>query len=192
MLCDFSGDRAFDCQRKKVKIMYSSRWIGRATPALAALLLVACQADPGANDAEGANAEVAAPAPANFAETNTVATEPEAKPPTARYRFTGTEPFWGGTIDGATILYKTPEDQAGKIIVATVSKEGPTTRYSSTLDGQPFILKLTPGTCSDGMSDTVYPLHAVLAVHGEPRQGCANPIVGTSASSQTPPAAPAP
>jgi len=175
---------------EKGKTMYSSRSLGRGTPVIAALLLAACQAEPAANDAEAVNAEVGAPA--NVAETNTAATVPAAKPPTARYRFTGTEPFWGGTIDGPTILYKTPEDQAGKTIVATVSKEGPTTRYSGTLDGQPFILKLTPGTCSDGMSDTVYPLYAVLAVHGEPRQGCANPIVGASASSQTPPAAPAP
>ena len=60
-----------------------------------------------------------------------------------------------------------------------MTKEGAATRYSGTLDGQPFVLTLTAGTCSDGMSDTVYPLSAALTVNGEQRQGCANPIVGT-------------
>ena len=149
----------------------------RQALALTALLLAACRAEP--NEAEQSNAaEVTATAPANVAEA---AAPPPAAKPTARYRFTGTEPFWGGTIDGATILYQTPDDQAGERITATVTTEGATTRYDAMLDGKPFILKLTPGTCSDGMSDTVYPLHAVLAVHDEPRQGCASPIVGASA-----------
>lgn len=150
----------------------------RPAVALAILLLTACRAEPVANDTEDkvGNTDTVAAVPANSAEP--AAAAPAAQP-TARYRFTGTEPFWGGTIDGAEILYQTPDDQAGKTILATVSQEGGATRYSGALDGQPFILKLTPGTCSDGMSDTVYPLHAVLAVRGEPRQGCANPIVGT-------------
>lgn len=158
---------------------------------LTTLLLAACRAEPDANGAEEniSDAEVVATASGNLTEP---VAAPPAAPPTARYRFTGTEPFWGGTIDGPTILYQTPRDQAGKTIIATVSQEGVTTRYDGTLDGKPFILKLTRGTCSDGMSDTVYPLHAVLAVRGEPRKGCANPVVGASASSQTPPAAPAP
>lgn len=145
---------------------------------LAMLLLTACGAEPIANDAAEnvGNADAVATAPANLA-------EPPAAPPEvksiARYRFTGTEPFWGGAIDGATILYQTPEDQAGKTIATAMTKEGATTRYSGEFGGQPFILKLTPGTCLDGMSDTVYPLHAVLAVRGEPRQGCASPAVGT-------------
>ena len=150
----------------------------RHVPALIGLLaLAACRAEP--NEAEQSNAaEVTATAPAKPAEQSAA---PPVAAPTARYRFTGTEPFWGGTIDGSTILYQTPDDQAGKTIAAIVATEGATTRYSAMLDGKPFILKLTPGTCSDGMSDTVYPFHAVLAVHGEPRQGCASPIVGASA-----------
>ena len=146
---------------------------------LAALLLAACQAEPVANDVvqeNAGNAEVVTTAPANSAEA-APAVPPEVEP-AQRYRFTGTEPFWGGTIDGTTILYKTPDDLAGQTITASVAKEGGETRYSGELDGKPFIIKLTPGTCSDGMSDTVYPLHAVLAVHGEARQGCANPITG--------------
>ena len=141
--------------------------------AIAALLLAACEAGPAVTEEAQINrAEVVPTRPANSAAP---ALAPPAAPP-ARYRFTGTEPFWGGTIDGTTILYKTPDDQGGQTIAATVTAEGATTRYAGTLDGKPFVLKLTPGTCLDGMSDTVYPLHAVLAVHGEPRQGCASPV----------------
>ena len=148
---------------------------------LAALMLAACQAEPAASNVAATVPNIAAP-PANaVGETNAAApaAAPQVAQPTARYRFTGTEPFWGGTIDGSTILYRTPDDLAGKTITATVTKDDSATRYSGTLDGQPFILTLTPGTCSDGMSDTVYPLKAALTVHGEQRQGCANPIVGT-------------
>jgi uncharacterized membrane protein len=143
-----------------------------AAPIVSALMLAACQAEPAANN-DAANVAVAPEPAANIA---TPTRAPLPAEPAARYRFTGTEPFWGGTIDGATILYQTPDDQAGQPITATVTTEGATTRYSGTLDAQPFVLKLTPGTCSDGMSDTVYPLHAVLAVRGEPRQGCASPV----------------
>ena len=148
---------------------------------LAALMLAACEAEPVANNVAATVPDVAAPPANTVDETNAAA--PAAIPPSAqtaaRYRFTGTEPFWGGTIDGSTILYRTPDDLAGKTITATVTKDDLATRYSGTFDGQPFLLTLTPGTCSDGMSDTVYPLKAALTVHGEQRQGCANPIVGT-------------
>lgn len=152
-----------------------------AAMAIAMLLLSACRAQPVTNKVAQnvGEADAVATAPANLAEP--VAAPPAAQP-TARYIFTGTEPFWGGTVDGLTIHYQTPEDQAGKTIAATMTKEGATSRYSGELDGKPFILKLTPGTCSDGMSDTTYPLHAALAVRGEPRQGCATPIVGASKS----------
>jgi len=170
--------------------MYSIRSLDRAVLSVAAMLLAACQADPAAENLESTEAA----SPANIAEAGTAAPVPipPAAEPAERYRFTGTEPFWGGTIDGSKLLYQTPEDQAGKAITATVVKQGAASRYSGTLDGQPFVLVLTPGICSDGMSDTVYPLVAALTVHGEQRNGCANPLVGATASSQTPPATPAP
>lgn len=159
--------------------MYSIRSLDAVGLAGAALLLAACQADPPANgtDAATIDREVVTTAPANVAVPATP--PPLATLATARYRFTGTEPFWGGTIDGAAILYKTPDNQAGESIAAAVSNEGAATRYSGTLDGQPFILVLTPATCSDGMSDTVYPMSAKLTVQGEQRSGCASPLVGS-------------
>ena len=157
--------------------MYSIRSLDGAVLAVAGLLLAACQAEPAVENVASADPGVAA----NVSETNAASpavSAPAAEPAAARYRFTGTEPFWGGTIDGATILYQTPEDQAGKPVAATIAKAGPATLYSGTLDGRPFVLTLAPGTCSDGMSDTVYPLTAALTVQGEQRRGCASPIVG--------------
>jgi len=172
--------------------MYSIRSLDVSALALATLLLVACQAEPAIEN--GPKSQPAATA-GNLVETNrdvAVTIAPAVEPAALRYRFTGTEPFWGGTIDGSAILYRTPDDIDGEAIAATVSKVGAATRYSGTLDGQPFVLTLTPGTCSDGMSDTVYPISAALSVLGEERQGCAAPVVGASASLQAPPEAPTP
>ena len=174
--------------------MYSIRSLDRAALTFATLLIAACQAEPAVEN--GAKSQPPASA-GNAVETNrdaAVGIAPALEPAAQRYRFTGTEPFWGGTIDGSTIVYRTPDDIDGEAIAATLSKVGSATRYSSTLDGQPFILTLTPGTCSDGMSDTVYPISAALSVQGEERRGCATPVVGAGAadSSQTPPEEPTP
>ena len=172
--------------------MYSIRSLDRAALTFATLLLAACQAEPTVEN--GAKSQLPASA-GKLVETNrdaAVTIAPAVEPAVRRYRFTGTEPFWGGTIDGSGIVYRTPNDIDGKPIATTVSKVGAATRYSGTLDGRPFVLTLTPGTCSDGMSDTVYPITAALSVLGEERRGCAAPIVGAGASSQTPPEAPTP
>ncbi len=172
--------------------MYSVRSLDGAALTIVTRLLAACQAEPAAE--KGASAEPPATA-AHGVEANgdgSATGAPTVEPAAPRYRFTGTEPFWGGTIDGSAIVYRTPEDIDGQTIATTVAKLGAATRYSGTLDGQPFILTLTPSTCSDGLSDTVYPISAALTVQGEQRRGCANPIVGASASSQTQPEAPTP
>jgi uncharacterized membrane protein len=47
--------------------------------------------------------------------------------------------------------------------------------WTGTYAGAPFILRVSPGKCSDGMSDTVYPFTAVLTVSGQTERGCARP-----------------
>ena len=48
-----------------------------------------------------------------------------------------------------------------------------------------FALAVTPGDCSDGMSDRTYPFVATLQVAGEQRNGCAwterRPFTGSAA-----------
>lgn len=163
----------------------------------AAFLLAGCQ-DEGAGSAgnvsNGAPAEAppATSAPASTkeaAETRGDAAAPAPAEPSAKaapaagasawsksgYRLVGTEPFWGGTVTGTKILYQTPEDQAGAAVAATASYGPAGELYSGSLGGKPFILTLTKGPCSDGMSDKVHAYTAALQVGGEARQGCADP-----------------
>lgn len=86
---------------------------------------------------------------------------------------TGTEPFWGARITGDRILYSTPETPAGVEIAATRFAGNSGLSFSGALDGSTFDLMITPGACSDGMSDRTYPFVATLRIAGETRRGCA-------------------
>jgi uncharacterized membrane protein len=101
---------------------------------------------------------------------------PPATPRSASgYRLIGTEPFWGGTVTSDEIVYSTPDNQSGEPIAVTVRFEGDQEIYSGSLHGRPFVLTLTAGPRSDGMSDNVHAYTATLEVDGETRRGCANP-----------------
>ena len=89
----------------------------------------------------------------------------------------GTEPFWGARIDGRCVTYSTPENQAGTRIWTrfTPGKDGGT--WVGAYEGKPFELKTRAvQSCSDGMSDTIYPIEAELKVSGEALRGCAAPL----------------
>ncbi|WP_417320880.1 COG3650 family protein [Erythrobacter aureus] len=92
---------------------------------------------------------------------------------TEMVHYTGTEPFWGGAAGGGMATYTTPENPDGA--------EFPVERFagnnglgiSGTMDGVGFDLTITPGECSDAMSDRSYPFTATLLIGNEQRQGCA-------------------
>ena len=91
----------------------------------------------------------------------------------------GTEPFWAARTDGRCVTYSTPEDQKGTRIWTHVDTgpQGPV--WNGALRGRQFQLYVKPAAppgCSDGMSDKVYPMDAVLRVDGETRNGCAEPL----------------
>ena len=88
-------------------------------------------------------------------------------------RFTGTEPFWGGEVSGETLTYTTPENIDGTQIAVERFAGRNGLSFSGTLDGADFVMAVTPGECSDGMSDRTYPFTVTLEVRGEQRQGCA-------------------
>ena len=88
-------------------------------------------------------------------------------------QFTGTEPFWGGETAGESLSYSTPDDQQGKVIAVKRFAGRNGLSLSGELDGSPFVMAVTPGTCSDGMSDRDYPYTVTLQVRGEQRNGCA-------------------
>lgn len=87
-------------------------------------------------------------------------------------RFTGTEPFWGGQVEGSMLTYTTPENLDGEVITVTRFAGNHGLGLSGKLDEAAFDMTVTPGECSDGMSDRVYPLTVTLSVGGEVREGC--------------------
>ena len=126
-----------------------------------AVLLAACQqqADPGT-----ASGNVPGTSPEGFT----------AIAPDEVINFTGTEPFWGGTIRGGSLTYSTPENIDGtEIAVERFAGQGGLS-FSGTLDGKGFDLLVTQGECSDGMSDRTYPYVATLKLGNELREGCAH------------------
>ena len=109
--------------------------------------------------------EVAAPEP-----SSTVA---DTRPVPAKLRATGTEPFWGASVDGANLVYTTPEFPSG-IRVTVIRRDGPgTATFTGNLDGKPLTLTIEQGPCSDGMSDTIYPMTARREIGPDTEQGCA-------------------
>jgi uncharacterized membrane protein len=87
--------------------------------------------------------------------------------------FTGTEPFWAGSVSGQTLTYTTPENQEGEMVVVDRLAGRNGISFSGDLDQMPFVLALTPGKCSDGMSERSYPFTVTLQVRGQQREGCA-------------------
>jgi uncharacterized membrane protein len=93
--------------------------------------------------------------------------------PDETVHFTGTEPFWGGQVSGATLTYATPDDPEGETIAVSRFAGRGGLSFAGTLDGQDLVLALTPGKCSDGMSERSYPFTVTLQIAGEQRNGCA-------------------
>jgi uncharacterized membrane protein len=110
--------------------------------------------------------------------TSTVATAADTQVysgigPDEVVHFAGTEPFWGGQVSGEALTYTTPENQAGEMIAVDRFAGRNGISFSGELGAMPFVLAVTPGQCSDGMSDRGYPFTVTLQVKGEQRKGCA-------------------
>ncbi|MGE5952628.1 MAG: COG3650 family protein [Qipengyuania vulgaris] len=118
------------------------------------LLLAACQSQ------EGGAGSGPTPAYSGIGEDETVF-------------LTGTEPFWGGEIEGGEARYTTPEDQDGARFDVQRFAGNNGLSFTGNIDGRSFDLMVTPGDCSDGMSDRTYPFVATLDLDGEQRNGCA-------------------
>ncbi len=94
-------------------------------------------------------------------------------PGDAAIKVYGTEPFWGGTVENGTFTYTTPDDQDGTRIAVTRFAGRGGLSFSGELDGRAVDLAVTPGNCSDGMSDRTYPFNATLQIGADQRYGCA-------------------
>lgn len=91
----------------------------------------------------------------------------------------GTEPFWSIKTSERDMVYSTPELPDGVRLIAGsgYSRNEFTGResasFSATLNGEALVLEIENGTCSDGMSDTVYPFTAKLRIGTRIEKGCA-------------------
>lgn len=86
---------------------------------------------------------------------------------------TGTEPFWNATIDGQTMIWRTPEVADGTAVQVERFAGRGGVSFSGELGGAAMDITVTPGECSDGMSDRTYPFTATVQIGREQRNGCA-------------------
>ncbi len=84
----------------------------------------------------------------------------------------GTEPFWSLKVEGGEGVWTTPDNQPGTRFTIKRFPGNGGLGFTGTLDGQPLAATLTPGKCSDGMSDRSFPFVATIALGGETFEGC--------------------
>lgn len=87
----------------------------------------------------------------------------------------GNEPFWSVAVHLDELMYKNPESLGWIPVKARLTEEPNGVRYTGKLDGEDFILVISNGTCSDGMSDTVHKLKSELTIGKKTLHGCARP-----------------
>lgn len=145
---------------------------------LALLALGACSGEP-QGLATPANDETEVATVAGVEPTEAATPSPLPRPAQSapvlpeRMQALGTEPFWSVEITPGQLRYSHPENIPGTAFAAVASREGEKMRYSGTMDGKAVSLLVQPGTCSDGMSDTIYEWKAELTIDGQTEKGCA-------------------
>ncbi|TRD11868.1 hypothetical protein FGU71_08380 [Erythrobacter insulae] len=96
--------------------------------------------------------------------------------PEATINLVGNEPFWGFQIVpegmGYTATYTTPENIAGTAAMVTRFEGNNGLGFSGELDDAALQIALTPGECSDTMSDAIYPYTATVSVGDVTLFGC--------------------
>lgn len=135
----------------------------------------------------GSSEKAPAPKPA--------ATTPEPDPaafsflPT-EFRAMGTEPFWSISVTKTQLTLSTPDNQEG-VTVPVVRQDGAENAlFTATIAGQELQLLVTPGACSDGMSDKTYPWTVERTLGEDSVDGCAEPPLADSKSESEAPKAP--
>lgn len=136
------------------------------------LLLVACQPSQPPADPAPPAAVVAPATPA--AETPSAKRVPgqENVEPLRIFRAFGTEPFWGVNVEDTRLTYTTPENQAGVVMEGTRKTLADGVEISGQHDGKPFVLTVSNGTCSDGMSDNTYSMVSTFRYGDIDYKGC--------------------
>ncbi|MFZ9394754.1 MAG: COG3650 family protein [Erythrobacter sp.] len=85
----------------------------------------------------------------------------------------GTEPFWSARVEGSTLTWSTPGNIAGEQARVTRFAGNGGLGVSGTLGGEALQMAVTPGSCSDAMSDRRYPFTVTLNIGNVQHTGCA-------------------
>ena len=98
--------------------------------------------------------------------------------PEASITLTGAEPFWGLEIDAAVDgqhagRFTHPEDIDPSVFSLSRFAGNNGLGFSGELAGKAVQVAITPGECSDGMSDRLYPYAATVAWGEATLIGCA-------------------
>ncbi|HEV8694872.1 MAG TPA: hypothetical protein VGQ93_11925 [Lysobacter sp.] len=93
--------------------------------------------------------------------------------PTEKFAARGNEPFWSVEVDGTVLVWKTPENQEGKILPATRSAHAGGVEFSGKDDDKDFTLDINDKPCHDSMSGQAFEFTATWTYAGESHQGCA-------------------
>jgi uncharacterized membrane protein len=89
----------------------------------------------------------------------------------------GTEPFWSVKIRESGVALTRPDHPEVRNANPGVRLDGEQGVWDSNgvkEDEGRLVVRLTPGVCSDGMSDRVYRFYAEIWVDGETLKGCAD------------------
>lgn len=150
----------------------------RSLPLYALVLLSACgekpAQDPDIVTTDPEASPVASQSVAPSAPPAVVAPSSASEAPLPVMQALGTEPFWSIRMEGDKLTWSSPEDMPGTPFTTASGKaRDGGWRYVGTLKGEAAELVIAPGKCSDGMSDTVYPYTARLALGTQRLSGCA-------------------
>lgn len=88
------------------------------------------------------------------------------------FRAFGTEPFWNVNVENTKLTYTTPQDPAGMVMEGTRKTVDDGVEITGEHDGKTFVLSVSSGTCSDGMSDNTYSLVSTFRFGEIDYKGC--------------------
>lgn len=101
---------------------------------------------------------------------------PQNPAPGTGWHAFGNEPFWSVQARGGTLVFATPENQRG---VTLLGRRVPSLVGTVILGSGPrgeFHFGVTPGNCSDGMSDRTHAYTSTFIYDGVTYKGCAEPV----------------
>lgn len=85
----------------------------------------------------------------------------------------GTEPFWAVKVRAASFTLTRPDLPDVTTANPGVRADGEQGVWDGTAGERRLVLRLTPGECTDGMSDRRYGYAAEVWIDGETLRGCA-------------------